>query len=143
MTKIACPIPAEIREIVGDNVRKAAEQGLAQTRSAYEQLNATSKDTADSLEASYSIASKGVSEFNAKTFEALQANAAAALDFARAISTAKTVQEAIVVQSDHVRKQYAALTAQTKDLGALAQKIAAASAEPIKEQLGKALPLAG
>jgi len=143
MTKIPCPIPAEIREFLGENARKAAEQGLAQSRSAYEQLNATSKEAADSLEASYSIASKGVSEFNAKSLEALQANAAAALEFVRAISTAKTVQEAIVVQTDHARKQYAALGAQAKDLSALAQKIAAASAEPIKEQLGKALPLAG
>ena len=37
----------------------------------------------------------------------------------------------------HARKQFEALTAQTKELTALAQKVASETAEPIKEGVGK------
>jgi len=143
MTNIPCPIPAEIRDFAKTNVLKAAEQGLTQSRAAFDKLNAASKDAAASVETSYSIASKGVSEFNAKSFEALQANVASAFDFFNALSGVKSLPEAATLQQAHARKQVEALTAQTKDLTALAQKIVTASVEPLKAQIGKNLPLAG
>ena len=83
-----------------------------------------------------------MSEFNAKSFEALQANFTSAFDFVSALSGVKSFPEAVTLQQAHARKQIEALTAQSKDLTALAQKIATASVEPLKAQIGKTLPLA-
>ena len=138
MTNIPGQIPTELSNFT----KKAAEQGLAKSRETFDKLNAVSKESAASLETSYSIASKGVSEFNAKSFEALQANFTSAFDFVSALSGVKSFPEAVTLQQAHARKQIEALTAQSKDLTALAQKIATASVEPLKAQIGKTLPLA-
>ena len=42
------------------------------------------------------------------------------------------------MQSEHLRKQYEALTSQAKELTTLAQQVAADAAGPLKEQVGKA-----
>ena len=39
-------IPAELFQLSGENVRKAAEKGLTQTREAFDKFNATAKDAA-------------------------------------------------------------------------------------------------
>jgi hypothetical protein len=44
----------------------------------------------------------------------------------------------IELSSAHARKQFEALTAQSKELGALAQKVATETAEPIKSGMNKA-----
>jgi hypothetical protein len=44
----------------------------------------------------------------------------------------------VELSTAHARKQFEALTAQTKDLAALAQKVATDTAEPIKGSVTKA-----
>ena len=53
--------------------------------------------------------------------------------------TAKSPSEVIELSSAHARKQFESLTAQSKELGALAQKVANETAEPIKSGMNKAL----
>ena len=52
--------------------------------------------------------------------------------------TAKSLSEVIELSSAHARKQFETLTAQSKELGALAQKVATETAEPIKNGMNKA-----
>jgi hypothetical protein len=52
--------------------------------------------------------------------------------------TVKSLSEAIELSSAHTRKQFEAVTAQTKDLAALAQKVTAEAAEPVKTGLTRA-----
>lgn len=122
---------------VQENVRKATEQGVEQTRAAYAKLKTAADAATASLETSYSVATKGVSEFNAKAIDALQSNTLAAFDFVKALAGAKSVSEAITLQTEHARKQYEAVTAQAKELAEIAKKVATDSAEPIKAQLTK------
>ena len=70
--------------------------------------------------------------------EAYQANAAASVEYTKALSGVRTVSEAIALQSEHMRKQYEALTSQAKELTSLAQQVAADAAGPLKDQFGKA-----
>jgi hypothetical protein len=65
-------------------------------------------------------------------------NTNAAFDYAGELLAAKTLSEVIELSSTHARKQFEALTAQSKDLGALAQKVATETAEPIKSGMNKA-----
>jgi hypothetical protein len=52
---------------------------------------------------------------------------------------AKTLSEMVELSSTHARKQFEALTQQSKELSALAQKVATETAEPIKSGVSKAL----
>jgi phasin len=132
-------IPAEFSV---DEARKAAEQGLAQTRAAFEKLNAAAKESLGSLDAGASVAAKGLSEFNAKALEAFQANAALAFDYFSALTEAKNASDVLALAPAHARKQFLAAKDQAKDLSALALKIAKESAEPLKDGFGKAFPAA-
>ena len=61
MAKADTKIPAEFVQLSSENVRGMAEKGLAQSREAYEKLNASAKEAAVSLEASATIVAKGLS----------------------------------------------------------------------------------
>ena len=71
--------------------------------------------------------------------EMAHANAAATLEFAQQISTAKGPSAAIELWSSQARKQFETLSEQSKELTALGQKIATSSAEPITRSFGQAL----
>ena len=92
----------------------------------------------DVLETTYSTASKGAADYGLKVIETTRVNTNAAFDFYGELITAKSLSEVIELSSAHARKQFEALTAQSKELGALAQKVATETAEPIKSGMNKA-----
>ena len=57
--------------------------------------------------------------------------------------TAKSPSELIELSSAHARKQFETLTQQSKELGALAQKVATETSEPIKNGMNKAFSKVG
>ena len=116
---------AKAEEIVAEvaKVQHAAKEAVA--------------ETAQALEGSFNAASKSLQAFSAKALEAYQANAAASVSYLQALTGVRSVSEAISLQSDHARKQYESLTAQAKELTALAQQVAADAAGPFKDSIGK------
>ena len=124
-------------EIVKENLRKATEDSVTQGRAAYDRVKTAAEDATGSLEFSYATATKGLTDFNAHVFSAMRANGEAMFDFVKALSGVKSMDEVVSVQSAHMRQQYETLTAQTKELSALAQKVAADAAAPIKASFGK------
>lgn len=121
-----------------ENFRKATEQGVAQGKAAYEKVKGATEDATATLETSFATATKGFTALNAKAFEALRINSEVMFDFVKALSGIKTMAEAVTLQSDVARKQYENLTAQNKELVALAQKAAMDAVEPLKAGLAKA-----
>jgi len=89
------------------------------------------------LEETYATATKGVSDYGLKVIEMARENANSAFDFASQLITVRSFSEAIELSTAHSRKQYEAVTAQTKELAAMAQKVAVDTAEPVREGLGK------
>ena len=118
--------------------REFAERGVAQAKDTYEKMKAAAEEATDVLETTYSTASKGASDYGLKVIEAARVNTNAAFDFVGELITAKTLSEVIELSSTHTRKQFEVLTAQSKELGALAQKVATETAEPIKSGMNKA-----
>jgi hypothetical protein len=55
------------------------------------------------------------------SFQAAEQNVHAALDLAQKLAQAKSVQEAMQLQSEYARSQAAAIQAQAKELGSMAQ----------------------
>jgi len=119
--------------------REFAERGVAQCKDTYEKMKAAAEEATDVLETTYSTATKGANDYGMKMIEVARVNTNAAFDFFGELITAKSPSELIELSSTHARKQFEALTQQGKELGALAQKVATETAEPIKSGMNKAL----
>lgn len=123
-------IPAAFREI--------AEKSVSQAKETYEKMKSAAEEATDVLEDTYATATKGVSDYGLKCIEAARENTNATFDFYTDLMTVKSFSEVVELSTAHARKQFEALTAQTKDLAALAQKVATDTAEPIKGSVTKA-----
>jgi phasin len=109
MTKIPYEIPAEIREATTksvDEARKAFEGFMAAAHKA----TAHMEGTANALQAS-------AKEASAKAL-ITEANVKAAFDHAQKLMEAKDPQEILAHQAEFVKKQFAAVEAHVKELGA-------------------------
>ena len=122
-----------------DQDKRFADKSARMTRESLEKGVAAAEETARSIEQGYSAAAESIRDFNLRLIEMTHANAMAALDFARQISTAKGPSEAVELWSSQARKQFETLTDQSKELTALGQKIATSSAEPITRSFGRAI----
>jgi len=118
-------------------VREIAEKGLATLRENYDKLKTSAEQVNSTLEDTYTTASKGVAEYNARLLEAMQSNVNSTFDYFNALLQTKSVAEAVELSTSHARKQFETVTSQAKDLTALAQKVAAESSEPIKNSVEK------
>jgi phasin len=116
--------------------REIAEKGVAQAKETYEKVKAAAEEATDVLEDTYTTAAKGASEYNLKVLEAARTNSNALFDFAKELLDAKSLSDVVELSTAHSRKQFEVLTAQTKELATLAQKVATETAEPIKAGVG-------
>ena len=112
--------------------REAAEKGVTQAKETWEKLKTATEEATEVLEDSYSTAAKGASDYGLKLIDAARVNANAAFDYAGKLMTAKSLSEMVELSTAHSRKQFDTLSAQGKELTALAQKVATETVEPIK-----------
>src|SRR5436853_6682201 len=122
-------IPAAFREI--------AEKSVSQAKETYEKMKSAAEEATDVLEDTYAAATRGASDYGLRLIEAARANTNAAFDFASQLMTVKSLSEMVELSTAHTRKHFESLTAQSKELAAIAQKVAVESAEPVKESFGK------
>jgi phasin len=126
-------IPFEVPE----QVRAFAEKGVSQARDQYAKFKDAAETHNGTVEAVFTTASKGASEYTAKLMEMMKANATASLDFAQQLFSVKSPSEAMELWTSHARKQFETLTAQTKQLAELSQKVTTDTVEPIKASASK------
>ncbi len=139
LTEAGAPGPvAEIQQ----SMRNVVEKSVVDSRVAFVKAKATADEAANAIEVSFAAAKDGVFAINAMAFEALRANAEANFDYVKASFAVKSLSDLIALQSEFARKQVHAVTAQAKDIGALAQKTMTEAAEPIKEQVAKSFKIA-
>ena len=129
----ASVIPFEVPE----QVRAFAEKGVSQARDNYAKFKDAAETHNVTIEAVFTSATKGASEYSTKLMEFMKANTTASLDFAQQLLSIKSPAEAMELWTSHTRKQAQVLSAQAKELGELTQKIAAETAEPIKASASK------
>ncbi|QWG19301.1 phasin [Bradyrhizobium sediminis] len=126
-------IPFEVPE----QVRAFAEKGVSQARDSYAKFKDAAETHNSAIEAMFSSASKGASEYSAKLMEIMKTNTSATLDFAQELIGVKTPTEAMELWTSHAKKQFEAFTANTKELAELGQKVATETVEPIKASASK------
>lgn len=129
----ASVIPFEVPE----QVRAFAEKGVSQARDSYAKFKEAAESNNSTIEAVFTSASQGASAYSAKLMEFMKANTTANLDFAHALFGIKSPSEAVELCASHTRKSFEALTAQTRELTELVQKVATDAAEPIKANAAK------
>jgi len=126
-------IPFEVPE----HMRAFAEKGVSQARDNYAKFKDAAETHNGTIEAVFTIASKGASEYSAKLMEIMKANTTANLDFAQELFGVKSPSEAMELLTSHTRKQFEAVSSQAKELAELGQKVASETAEPIKANASK------
>ena len=112
--------------------REFAEKSVSQAKDNWEKMKSVTEEATDMIESSYSTASKGAADYGLALIEAARANTNATFDFYSQIMTMKSVSDVIELSTAHARKQFEVFTTQSKDLTALAQKVATDSVEPLK-----------
>src|SRR5690349_11454619 len=121
-------IPFEVPE----QMRAFAEKGVSQARDNYAKFKDAAESHNGTIEAVFTCASKGASAYSAKVMEFMKANTTSHLDFAQQLLSVKSPTEAMELYTTHARKQFETLSAQTKELTELGQKVATETFEPIK-----------
>ena len=106
-------IPAEMRDF--------AEKSVEQARKAVDSFLSAARRTVDTFEGSANTVQASAKDMTHKTLNYAEQNLSAAFDHAKRLVRAKDVQEAVQLQSEFVRSQFAALQAQMKEFGSMAQ----------------------
>lgn len=125
---------------VPGTIREFAEKGVSQAREAYEKFKEVAQSGNETLEAVYSTATKGASDYTSKLIDIARAHANASFDLAEKLIGVKSPSEALSLLATHSRTQFEALAAQGKELAELGQKVATDTAEPIKANAAKVFP---
>ena len=120
-------VPAAFREF--------AEKSVTQAKDNWEKMKAATEEASDLIEDSYATASKGATDYGLKLIETSRANTNSMFDYATQLMTVKSLSEAVELSTSHMRKQFETLSAQGKELTALAQKVTTETVEPIKESV--------
>ena len=138
MTNSTDPFSASIIPFeVPEQMRAFAEKGVSQARDNYAKFKDVAETHNGTIEAVFTSASKGASEYSAKLLEFMQANTTATFDFAQELLGVKTPSAAMELWTSHARKQFETFTAQAKELTELGQKVATETVEPIKATASK------
>jgi phasin len=138
MTSSTDPFSASIVPFeVPEQMRAFAEKGVSQARDNYAKFKDAAEAHNGTIEAVFTSANKGASEYTAKLMEFVKANTTSALDFAQELLSAKTPSEALELWTAQARKSFETFGAQAKELTELGQKVASETAEPIKANASK------
>ena len=117
--------------------REFAERGVAQAKDTYEKMKAAAEEATDVLRPTFDRHQRRFGLWSqgdrSRTHQHQRG-----IRFCRRGHGGEDAVEVVELTSAHARKQFETLTAQSKELGALAQKVATETAEPIKSGMNKA-----
>jgi phasin len=117
--------------------RDMAEKGVGHARDAYAKARVASEETTDLLEKTYEAAAKHATDYNRKLIEMTRTNTRTAFDNVNALLAVKSPSAFFELAIAQMRKQFDVVSAQNKELYALAQEIATEAVEPIKTGAAK------
>ena len=123
---------------VPEAFREFAEKGASQAKENYKKMKAVAEEATDALEETYAIATKSAADYGLKLIEAARKNTTAAFNFYGELIAVKSLAELVELSTAHTRKQFDALSVQTKELAVIAQKAAVDASEPVKASVSKA-----
>jgi hypothetical protein len=120
-----------------DSFRIAATSNLEELRGFYEAGSEAYETFAHAIRASFEEFATGIGQLNAKLVEFSQANAQSNLEFVTSAAGIRSVRDAVDLQAGYMRGQYAATSAQLRELQALTAAIAEKAASPFQQQFAR------
>lgn len=118
ITQPSFQVPAEMRDF--------AEKGVEQARTALISFVQSARKATESAQAQSKMAELPASVAYVRGLEMFEQNLASTFDLAQKLVRANNLQEALQLQSDYVRTQFAAVQSQAKELVSAAQPVKAA-----------------
>jgi phasin len=137
--KDAADTVTQMRESAEKQVRAIAEKGVQQAQEGYARLKSAGEEATDALEDSFATASHRYKELGRKSVEATRVNVNAHFDFLSALIAAKSVTQAVELQSSYARQQFDVMRDQVRDLSELAKQATLESAKPLQDLASKGL----
>jgi hypothetical protein len=116
-----------------DQSKKFADKSAATANKAF----ATVEQSARAVEQSYSVSLENIRALNLKMIDMARANVETVLDLSQQIAAAKAPLDIAELWTMHAHKQFEMLSEQSKELAALAHKMAEESAETITRSLSQ------
>jgi phasin len=126
--------PAALEAAIPESVRSMAEKTVA-----YERSKGALEAGLDAVEKTLDAAGQGATALNRKVIDIAQRNVNSGFDLAKSLAGAKTVPQAVELQSEYWRKQLKSLPAQAEELRVLSIKVAADTLDPIKAQIARGM----
>ncbi|MEM9221392.1 MAG: TIGR01841 family phasin [Pseudomonadota bacterium] len=120
-------------------VREIAESSITSARQMYDTARTAAEDATDMIEDTYEHARKSFTEMNLKLIDQAQANTDRVFSFAKEVAGAKTVSEAVELQTKFVREQFEAFASQAREMQETASKMASETTGPMKEAWEKSI----
>jgi phasin len=116
---------------VPPQMRALAETSIGQARTAFDGLMGLAKRGAETMRSASGPATPGADVFD-RGLGYTEQNVHAALDHAQKLARASSLQEAMQLQAEYMRTQFAVMQEQAKEFGGMAQGAMQQSAEQAK-----------
>ena len=114
------------------------EQAAAQSKENLDKLGTAAQDATNVVRDTYAAGMKGAQDYNAKLIEFARINTEAAFAYAQQLSRVKSPAEFMELTTKYAREQFEAMSEQTRELAAVAQKMTIETADPLKSRATKA-----
>jgi phasin len=121
---------------VPEEMRDFAEKSVEQARKAFDGFLGAAQKAVDSMEGL--TARSGATDMTRRTLDYADQNMKAAFDHAQRLVRAKDIQEAMQIQTEFVKSQFAAIQEQMKDIGTGVRQAAEKAAEKAAESVSAA-----
>ena len=122
---------------IPDNVKAMAEQGVSQSRKAFDQLQSVTREHAAHTDTVISTVQAHGKTIADKLLAHSATNAEAAFTAALKVAQAPTLPEAARLQAEFLQTQFASATAQSQELFQLSSKVAASTMEQFQAAASK------
>ena len=138
----AAPFGAPMHQMpkmeVPEAFRSMADNGAAQAKDACEKARAATEEATELMQSTYAAAAKSTADYNLKVFEIARTNINGFFDHARELLSVKSPSEFVELSAAQARRQFEMISAQNKELWALAQKATTEIAGPLTTGVSKA-----
>ena len=120
-------------------VRVFAEKNIAQSREIYERSKDALEAVLESWERTFDAAGQGAVALNRKVIDITQRNINSGFEFAKSLAGAKSLAEAMELQSTYWTKQLNTLRAQAEEVRDLSTRVTSDVVEPAKAQVKRSM----
>jgi phasin family protein len=118
-----------------ENVMSAGKQSVETATKAYDDFMSLSRENVEALIASGNAAAKGVEEINAEVLAYNKVAFEDSMAAAKAVMSAKSVQDAFDLQTEWVKASFDSYMAQATKVGEMAAKASQAAFQPMNDRV--------